>query len=314
MDRDTFSSQSRYHPPKKRNTASYQNPTSRLTHPQITPEQTREKTPIIRRLAKLRLSILTKPSFHPARDKVDHDSPIAHRLIGTYRYDTCMYLWPYSPHRRCHRLGQGQPLTDPSPDTIPHICSPFPVLVTSCQPPFSFTEVPFFFFWTVYQHELNPYITLKRNSLKSPCLTSISTFGYIRPDLVYPISFSWFFKYYSFYHLCNCLIVPLPSTRNSPSLSLTHSLSFCRHGVPVPFCKKLWGIRMDPFSMSHDHMDPFLTIQTCPGIPLSGSVGRNVCPGPYGCVVFNDCIVEVIDHFRVFVHDVKMIQLSRSLV
>ena len=36
----------------------------RLPHPQSTPEQTREKTPLIRSRAKLRLSMLIKPSFH----------------------------------------------------------------------------------------------------------------------------------------------------------------------------------------------------------------------------------------------------------
>ena len=36
----------------------------RLPHPQSNPKQTREKTPIIRNHTKLRLSMLTKPSFH----------------------------------------------------------------------------------------------------------------------------------------------------------------------------------------------------------------------------------------------------------
>jgi hypothetical protein len=36
----------------------------RLPHPQSTPEQTREKTPLIRSRAKLRLSMLIKPFFH----------------------------------------------------------------------------------------------------------------------------------------------------------------------------------------------------------------------------------------------------------
>ncbi len=61
------------------------------------------KIPIIRSRAKLRLSMLIKPSF------------------------------------------EGKPLTDPSPDTIPRLCSPFPTLVTSCPPPFRFDQEPFFF-------------------------------------------------------------------------------------------------------------------------------------------------------------------------
>ncbi len=65
----------------------------------------------------------------PPHDEVEHDSPIEHRLIGTYRYDTCMHLCPYAPCRRCRGVGRGQPLTDPSPGTMSLICSPFPALV-----------------------------------------------------------------------------------------------------------------------------------------------------------------------------------------
>ena len=50
-----------YHPPKKRTTVSYQNPTQQTpSSPKNTPEQTREKTHIIRRHTKLRLNILTR--------------------------------------------------------------------------------------------------------------------------------------------------------------------------------------------------------------------------------------------------------------
>ena len=82
----------------------------------------------------------------PPRDEAEHDAPIAHRLIGAYRYDTCMHLCPYAPRRRCRGVGRGQPLTDPSPGTIPRICSPVPALVASCPPPFKFTQEPLFFF------------------------------------------------------------------------------------------------------------------------------------------------------------------------
>ena len=64
----------------------------------------------------------------PPCDEVDHDTPIEYRLIGAYHYDTCMHLCPYTPHRRSRGVDRGQPLTDPSPGTIPRICSPFPLL------------------------------------------------------------------------------------------------------------------------------------------------------------------------------------------
>ena len=63
----------------------------------------------------------------PPIDEADHDTPIVDRLIGAYHYDTCMCLFPYTPLRRRHGVGRGQPLTDPSPGTIPQICSPSPV-------------------------------------------------------------------------------------------------------------------------------------------------------------------------------------------
>jgi hypothetical protein len=37
----------------------------------------------------------------PPSDEVEHDAPIDHRLIGAYRYDTCMHLCPYAPCRCC---------------------------------------------------------------------------------------------------------------------------------------------------------------------------------------------------------------------
>ncbi len=86
---------------------------------------------------------VTKSSFPPS-DEAEHDASITHRLIGAYRYDTCIHLCPYSPCRRCHGVVWGQPLTDPSPDTIPHMCSQFPVWEASCPPPFKFTQEPLF--------------------------------------------------------------------------------------------------------------------------------------------------------------------------
>ena len=82
--------------PKKKTMSPPRTRNCRPPRPQSTTEQTREKTPIIRSRAKLRLSMLIKPSF------------------------------------------EGKPLTDPSPGTIPRICSPFPALAASCPPPFKF--------------------------------------------------------------------------------------------------------------------------------------------------------------------------------
>ena len=53
-----------YHLPQKTQLSPTRTRHYRLSHPQNTPEQTWEKTPIIRRHAKLRLNILTKSSFH----------------------------------------------------------------------------------------------------------------------------------------------------------------------------------------------------------------------------------------------------------
>ena len=82
----------------------------------------------------------------PPRDEVEHDTPIAYRLIGPYHYDTCMHLCPYASSRRCHVVPRAT-VTDPSPDTIPHIFSPSPSLMVSCPPPFKFTQEPLYFFF-----------------------------------------------------------------------------------------------------------------------------------------------------------------------
>jgi hypothetical protein len=109
MGRGAFSSYSRSNPPKKRTSVSYQNPT-----------------------------LQTPSSQKPPREEADHDASIVHQLIGAYLYDTCMHLCPDAPHRLYHGVGRGQPLTDPSPGTIPRICSPFSTLVVSCPPPCKF--------------------------------------------------------------------------------------------------------------------------------------------------------------------------------
>jgi hypothetical protein len=78
----------------------------RLPHFPNTPEQTGEKTLIIRIRANVRLSILTNPSFHRAtKPNTTHLSHTG--LIGAYHYDTCMHLCPYAPCRRSRGVGRG---------------------------------------------------------------------------------------------------------------------------------------------------------------------------------------------------------------
>ncbi len=79
MDRGVFSSQSRYHLPKKSVLPESENEGPLI--PQSTPEQTREKTSIIRSLMKLRLTILTNPSFHRVT------KPNTTHLSHTWRVD-----------------------------------------------------------------------------------------------------------------------------------------------------------------------------------------------------------------------------------
>ena len=111
--------------PKKETLSPTRTRHCRHPHPQHTPEQTREKTPIIRSRAKLRLSMLI-------------------RLIDFFRHDSNTSVSSARPH--LIGVGRGQPLTDPSPDTIPRICSPFPTLEASCPPPFKFAQIHCFFF------------------------------------------------------------------------------------------------------------------------------------------------------------------------
>ena len=145
MDRDAFSSHCRYHPPKKRTTVSYQNPTLQTPSSPKYPGTDVGEDLHHQKPHGITIEHDHKPLL-PPYDEADHDTSISHRLIGSYHYDTCMYLCPYTPHRRCRGVGQGQPLTDPSPGTIPSIYSPFPVLSTSFTPPFKFTQESLFFF------------------------------------------------------------------------------------------------------------------------------------------------------------------------
>ncbi len=117
----------------------------RLPHSPKHPGTDAGEDPHHQKLRKCTVEHAHKALF-PPRDEVEHDSPIVHQLIGAYHYDTCMHLCPYSPRRRCREVGRGQPLTDPSSGAMSRICSPFPVLVASCPPPFKFAQEPCFLF------------------------------------------------------------------------------------------------------------------------------------------------------------------------
>ncbi len=87
MVRGAFSSHPRYHLPTKRTTVSYQNPTLQtFSSPKHTPEQTWEKTTIIRSRAKLRLIMLKMPSFEGNRSLTPVRAPsrasIPHSHLG----------------------------------------------------------------------------------------------------------------------------------------------------------------------------------------------------------------------------------------
>jgi hypothetical protein len=122
----------------------------RLPHSPKHPGTDSGEDPHHQKLCKCTFDHVHKVLF-PPRDEVEHDTPIEHPLIGAYRYDTCMHLCPYSLCRRYHEVGRGQPLTYPSPDTVSHICSPFPDLVVSCPSPFKFSQDPCFLFFNPVQ-------------------------------------------------------------------------------------------------------------------------------------------------------------------
>ena len=81
------------------------------------------------------------PDQKPCEITVDHDhkgllpptkpqhTATLCTLFGSFRHESSTSV--SSTHRRHHGVGRGQPLTDPSPGTIPHTCSPSPSLVTS---------------------------------------------------------------------------------------------------------------------------------------------------------------------------------------
>ena len=83
-------------------------------------------------------------------------APVRHRSF----HDTLLRVDSPPSSQSVHRVGRGQPLTDTSPGTIPHICSPSPVLVVSCPPPFKFAQesLCFYFYY-------EPRLTIKLDRL-----------------------------------------------------------------------------------------------------------------------------------------------------
>ena len=129
MGRVSFSSHPDTTYPKK-TTISNQNPTLQTPSSPTNPGTDVREDPHHQMTHEITVESTHKALLPPC-DETEHDTPITHRLIGAYHCDTCMHLCPYAPHPRRHGVDRGQPLTDPSPDTIPHICSPSPDLTTS---------------------------------------------------------------------------------------------------------------------------------------------------------------------------------------
>ena len=148
MVRDTFSSHPDTIYPKKRTTVSYQNPTLQTPSSPNHPGTDSGEDPHHQKSREITVEH-THKTLLPRLDEAEHDTPITHRLIGAYHYDTCMHLCPYTPHRRPHGVDRGQPVTDPIPGTIPHIFSPSPVLMSSCPPPFKIDQESCFFFFQI---------------------------------------------------------------------------------------------------------------------------------------------------------------------
>ena len=86
--------------PKKRTTVSYQNPTLQTPSSPKYPGTDAREDPHHQMTREITVEDAHKVLLPPC-DESEHDTPITHRLIGAYHYDTCMYLCPYSLRRRC---------------------------------------------------------------------------------------------------------------------------------------------------------------------------------------------------------------------
>jgi hypothetical protein len=100
--------------------------------------------------------------------KQEHDATLR-ALLGSFRHEASTSV--SSARRRRHGVGRGQPLTDPSPGTIPQICSPSPALAASCPPPFRFHSRAIVFLSFLLCGEMNcdaavSYILI---SIHTPC-------------------------------------------------------------------------------------------------------------------------------------------------
>jgi hypothetical protein len=141
MGRGAFSSHSRYHLPKKRNNVSSQNPTLQTPSSPKHPGTDAREDPPHQKPREITVEHAHKALLPPT--KPEHDATLR-ALLGSFRHEASTSV--SSARRRRHGVDRGQPLTDPSPGTIPQICSPSPALAASCPPPFRFTQEPLFFF------------------------------------------------------------------------------------------------------------------------------------------------------------------------
>jgi hypothetical protein len=89
MGRGTFSSHSRYHLPKKRTNVSSQNPTLQTPSFPKVPRSRRGRRPPYQKPHEITVEYAHKALLLPC-DEAEHDAPITYRLIGAYRYDTCI--------------------------------------------------------------------------------------------------------------------------------------------------------------------------------------------------------------------------------
>jgi hypothetical protein len=132
--------------PKKRTTVSSQNPTLQTPSFPKHPGTDATEDPPHQKPREITVEHDHKALLPPT--KLEHDATLR-ALLGSFRHKVTTSV--SSSRRRHHGVGRGQPLTDPSPDTIQHTCSPSPALVTSCPPPFKFAQDPCFFFLPILQ-------------------------------------------------------------------------------------------------------------------------------------------------------------------
>ena len=144
-----FSSHSRYHPPKKRTTVSYQNPTLQTPSSPKHPGTDSRKDPPHQKPRDITVDHAHKTLLPPTKPEYDTQLSV---FLGSFLHETNTSV--SSARRRRHGVGRGQPLTDTSPGTIPHICSLSPALAASCPPPFKFTQHPLFFFSHIHIYTL----------------------------------------------------------------------------------------------------------------------------------------------------------------